>query len=114
MKKFKFIFYPIYLIFALGLIYFSLDSFVNMEQMLTWFNETFTLENQPYWVMALFLFLAILMVTEMIAENIQISRIKEEIPDLEDEIVRLKAKLYDQFEGEEDDEDGDDEDDEDD
>ena len=86
---------------------------------MTWFNETFTLENQPYWVMAFFLFLAILMVTEMIAENIQISRIKEEIPDLEDEIVRLKAKLYDQSEGDdedEDEEDGDDdnEDDEDD
>ena len=85
-----------------------------MEQTLTWFNETFPLENQPYWVIGFFLVLAIMMVTEMIAENIQISRIKEEIPDLEDEIVRLKAKLYDQFEEEDDDEgDEDDEDDDD-
>lgn len=100
MKKFKLIFYPIYLIFALGIMYLSFDSFFNMEKMLIWFDELIFLAYQPYWVMALFFFLAILMITEMIAENIQISRLKEETPDLEEEIVRLKAKLYDQFEDE--------------
>jgi len=110
MKKFKLFFYPIYLIFALGMIYLSFDSLLNMEQTLAWFYEKFSLENQPYWIMVLFLFLAVLMIVEMIAENIQINRIKEEIPDLEDEIIRLKAKLYDQSEGEDDDDDKGDED----
>ena len=110
MKKFKLFFYPIYLIFALGMIYFSFDSLLNMEPMLNWLNEKFTLENQPIWIMSLLLFLGTLMVTEMIIENIQIKQVKEEIPDLEEEIVRLKAKLYDQAVGEDD---GDDEDEED-
>lgn len=113
MKKFKLIFYPIYLIFALGLIYFSFDSFLDMEQMLIWFNETFRPAYQPYLVISLFLFLAILMVTAIIIENIQMHRINEKIPDLEAEIIRLKVKLFDQSEEDEDDEDGDDEDDED-
>ena len=107
MKKFKIFFYPVYLIFALGMIYFSFDGLIDMEPMLTWFDEKFPIENQPYWVMSLILVLGILMVTEMIIENIQISRVKKEIPDLEDEIVRLKAKLYDQSE---EGDDGDDED----
>ncbi len=84
-----------------------------MEPMLIWFNEKVTLENQPYWVMGLFMTLAIMMVIEMIAENIQIHRVKEELPDLEDEIVRLKAKLYDQSAGDdEEDEDEEEEEDE--
>jgi len=114
MKKFKLFFYPIYLIFALGMIYFSFDSLLNMESTLTWLNEKFKPENQPYWVMVLLLVLAILMIVEIIVENMQIHRIKEEIPNLEDEIVRLKAKLYDQSEGEDDEDDEGDEDDEDD
>ena len=114
MKKFKLFFYPVYLIFALGMIYFSFDSLLDMEPMLTWFHEKFTLENQPIWIMGLLLFLGILMVTEMIIENIQIKKVQEEIPDLEEEIVRLKAKLYDQSEGDDDDDDGDDEDEDDD
>lgn len=113
MKKFKLFFYPIYLIFALGMIYFSFDGLLDMEPMLTWFNEKFTLENQPIWIMSFLLFLGVLMVTEMIIENIQINRVKEEIPELEDEIVKLKAKLYDQSQGDDED-DGDDEDEDDD
>ncbi len=108
MKKFKRIFYPIYLIFALGMGYFSIDSLLNMQSTLTWYAEKFPENGGPYWVMILFLILALLMITEMIVENIHLKNVKEEIPELEDEIVRLKAKLYDKSEEDEDNEDEDD------
>jgi len=112
MKKFKLFFYPIYLILGLGMIYFSFDSLFNMEETLAWFNEEFPAGNQPYWIMTGFLLLGILMMVEMIIENIHIHRVKEELPDLENEIVRLKAKLFDKVDGDDDEGDeGDEEDD---
>lgn len=104
MKKFKQIFYPIYILFALGFVYIAIDSLLNMEENLNWFDVNFIQRRQPYWVMFFILVLGILMLIELIAENIHIKNIKSGIGDLEDEIVRLKAKLFDQMEGEEDDE----------
>lgn len=114
MKKFKRIFYPIYLIFALGMVYFSIDSLLNMESTLTWYAEKFPESGGAYWIMILFLILTVLMITELIVENIHLKNVKEEIPELEDEIVRLKAKLYDKSEGEDDGDDDDEEEEDDD
>lgn len=118
MKKFKRIFYPIYLIFTLGFAYLAIDSLLNMESTLGWFNERFDVLNQPYWIMAFFLIMALLMIVEMIVENVHIHQVKGGIEDLEDEIVRLKAKLFDQMDGDEDDneegDEGDDDEDDDD
>ena len=50
--------------------------------------------------MTCFLILVLLMVTEIIVENIHIHKVKQGMEDLEDEVVRLKAKLYDQTENE--------------
>lgn len=80
-----------------------------------WYNEKFPGTGGPYWVMVLFLILTLLMIVELIAENVHIRNVKEEIPELEEEIIRLKAKLYDQSEEDDDDEeDGDDDEDDDD
>ena len=114
MKKFKRIFYPIYLVFMLGFIYLSLDGIINMESSLVWFNEKFAPENQPYWIMTFFFIHGILMLIEMIVENIHIHQVKQGIDDLEDEIVRLKVKLFDQDDEDDQDDEGDDGNDEDD
>ena len=39
MNKFKRIFYPFYIFFTLGFLYLSIDSLLNMESQLVWFNE---------------------------------------------------------------------------
>lgn len=113
MGKFKRIFYPIYIIFTLGFLYLSIDSLLNMESQLVWFNEKFGASAQPYWIMVFFLILVLLMAAEIIAENMHIRQVKEGINDLEDEIVRLKAKLFDQMDdGDDEEEEGDEDDDE--
>ena len=108
MKKFKRIFYPIYLIMTIWMIYFTIDSLMNMEQTLAWFNEKFSAQSGPFWVMLLYLVMSLLMLVELVVENIHIRQLKRDIPDLEEEIVRLKAKLFDQGESEEEDEPSDD------
>ena len=45
--------------------------------------------------MGLFLFVSILMMTEFVLQQLKIRSIKSGIEDLENEIVELKAKLYD-------------------
>jgi hypothetical protein len=102
MKKFKSIFYPIYLIMTLWMIYFTLDSMMNIEDTMTWFNEKFSEQSGPFWVLMLYFVMSVLMLIELVAENIHLRELKSEIPDLQDEIVRLKAKLFDKGEGEED------------
>lgn len=99
MKKFKRIFYPIYLITTIWMIYFSIDSLMNLEETRAWYNEKFSIEKGPFWVILLYLFMSLLMLVEIVAENIQIRQLKSEIPDLEEEIIRLKAKLFDKGEG---------------
>ena len=113
MKKFKRIFYPIYLIVTVWMIYFSIDSLMNLSETRAWFDEKFSVENGPFWIIFLYLFMSLLMLVEIVAENIQIRRLKGEIPDLEEEIIRLKAKLFDKGEGVENDEEEDLDDDED-
>ena len=113
MKKFKRIFYPIYLILTVWMIYFSIDSMMNLEETRAWFDEKFSAEKGPFWVIFLYLFMSLLMLVEIVAENIQIRQLKNEIPDLEEEIIRLKAKLFDKGEGVESEEEEDLDDDED-
>lgn len=100
MKKFKQIFYPIYILLSLGFVYIAIDSLLNMNENLIWFDVNFIQRRQPYWVMFFVLLLGVFMLIEIIAENIHLRNVKSGIEDLEEEIVRLKAKLFDQMEGE--------------
>ncbi len=45
--------------------------------------------------MSLFLFVSILMAVEYIMQQMRIHKLKNDIGELEDEVVGLKAKLYD-------------------
>ena len=115
MRKFKRIFYPIYLIFILAAGYFAIRSLFKMDQMLLWYQDTFSETSGPYWIAIILCLLSLLMLVSLIAENIHLKQIKDSIPEFEDEIVRLKAKLFDQSDvsDEDDEEDESDEDDDD-
>lgn len=49
--------------------------------------------------MSLFLFISILMAVEYVMQQLRIHKIKQGIDELKDEIVDLKAKLYDKGQG---------------
>lgn len=51
--------------------------------------------------MIAFLVISLIMLTEYILERVNVHQIKEGVEDLEHEIVKLKAKLYDKSQDEE-------------
>ncbi|WP_421763898.1 hypothetical protein [Ekhidna sp.] len=94
MQRFKLIFHIMYVVIALVIMYFSLDILLNTEQYLSKIKLSSYIKF-PRYVMGLFLFLSILMVIEFTMQQLKIRSIKGGIDDLKDEIVELKAKLYD-------------------
>ncbi len=101
MKRFKLIFHISYVIIALFILYFSIDVLVNTNEYLSKIKLSQYIEF-PRYVMIAFLALSIIMITEFILERFNVYRIKEGIEDMEHEIVKLKAKLYDQSQEEND------------
>lgn len=71
----------------------------------------------PRYVMIAFLIISLMMIIEFVLERFHVYQVKDGFSDLEEEIVRLKAKLFDQSEAnvaeEEDEDDDEEEDDED-
>ncbi|MEP0986011.1 hypothetical protein [Ekhidna sp.] len=94
MQRFKLIFHIMYVVIALVIMYFSVDILLNTEQYLSKIKLSSYIKF-PRYVMGLFLFLSILMVIEFTMQQLKIRSIKGGIDDLKDEIVELKAKLYD-------------------
>lgn len=84
---------------------------------------TFALRQLPVYLMGSFIFLAVLMLVELVAENFQIISLKRKVKKAQEEVLHYKAKLYDQAEAgggddddddeEEDSDDGDDDEDDD-
>ena len=74
--------------------YFSVDILLNTEQYLSKIKLSSYIKF-PRYVMGLFLFISILMVIEFVLQQIKIHSIKSGIDELKDEIIDLKAKLYD-------------------
>lgn len=95
MKKFKRIFYTLYILVALLVAFFSIDGLIETERMLGWLNRRITPYTQVYLALTLFLIMSLMMLMELLLEHFQIRRLKNQVPDLEAEITRLKAKLYD-------------------
>ena len=123
MKRFKLIFHAVYILITITLIYFSIDILMNTEAYLSKIKLSSYIKF-PRYVMMLFLFISILMGIEYVMQQMRIYQIKQGMQDLKDEIVALKAKLYDKSqdeireemelaEVEEDDEEEDDDDDDD-
>ena len=100
MKKFKRIFYPIYLvIIALVLIIsFNIYEALELFKIWAWFKY---FSDLPYMGRDLMIFLCLLMIIELVAENIHIARMKARANENDQNIIDLKAKLYDKSEGQE-------------
>lgn len=98
MKRFKLIFHGIYILITLALIYFSMDILMNTEAYLSKIKLSSYIKF-PKYVMSLFLFISILMAVEYVMQQLRIHKIKQGIDELKDEIVDLKAKLYDKGQG---------------
>jgi len=97
MKKFKLFFYPIFLITALAVMYFSLDIIINMDAYLDKIDFA-TLRKLPNYALGGFLFISIMMLAEFALENFQIISLRKKVKEAEKELINLKAKLYDQNE----------------
>jgi hypothetical protein len=95
MKKFKLIFYPIYLIVVTIVIYYSVDMLQNMDEYLTDLLRNGHLSKVPKYSLSVFLALASLMVVELIVENVHVFLLKGRAEKAEKEVLELKAKLYD-------------------
>ena len=109
MKRFKLIFQIFYVLIALTVLYFSIDILVNTEQYLSKIKLSSYIKF-PKYVMIAFLIMAIMMIVSFVMERMNVYKIKDGIADLEEEIIHLKAKLYDKGnEGDSDDDDDDDE-----
>lgn len=95
MKKFKSIFYPLYLVVVILVLTISFNIFESLELFKKWGLFKY-FSDLPYMARDLLIFLTALMVIELIAENIHLRSIKGKISKYEEEIRTLKAKLYDQ------------------
>ncbi len=111
MRKFKLFFYPIYLIAAFLVLYYSVDIMSNMESYKEKIDMTFALRKLPVYTMSAFIILSVLMIVELAAENFQIISLKRRVKKAEEEVLKYKAKLYDKSQGEDDEEDDDEEED---
>ena len=111
MRKFKLFFYPIYLIAAFLVLYYSIDILTNMESYKERIDMTFALRKLPVYLMTAFILLSVLMLVELVAENFQIISMKRKVKKAEEEVLKYKAKLYDQSQVETDDDDDEEDDD---
>ena len=94
MKKFKLIFYPIYIIVIGVVFYYSIDMFSNMDEYLSRLFKS--ISQVPKYTLSIFLTLASLMIVEIIVENIHIFKLLKRAQNAEKEALLLKAKLYDE------------------
>lgn len=99
MRKFKIFFYPIYIIIALVILYFSVDMLTNLDAYKA--KMTFgDLQKAPVYVLSLVVFMVVLMLAELIVENSHIMSLKRKVAKAEKEVLQLKAKLYDRSQDE--------------
>lgn len=94
MKKFKLIFYPIYIIVIGIVFYYSIDMFNHMDEYLSRLFKS--ISQVPKYTLSIFITLVSLMIIEIIIENIQIFSLRKRAIKAENEVMLLKAKLYDQ------------------
>lgn len=104
MRKFKLFFYPVYLVAIFLVLYFSMDILTHMDTYKEKMDMTFALRKLPIYLMSAFIFLGVLMLVELIAENFQILDLKRRVKKAEEEVLKYKAKLYDQSQEEDDEE----------
>ena len=94
MKRFRLVFGIIYIISALVVLYFSIDILLNTEAYLSKVKLSAYIKF-PKYVMTVFLTLSLMMILEFVMDQFSISKEKGKISSLENEVLQLKAKLYD-------------------
>lgn len=60
---------------------------------------TFAMRKLPVYLMSTFVALCVLMLVELVVENFHIINLKRKARKAEEEVLRLKAKLYDDSQG---------------
>ncbi len=96
MKKFKIFFYPIYLLIAVVALYYSIDILSNQQEYMEKVNDFATLRKLPQYLLTVVLIVSLLMLIELIVENVHLYRLRKKVANAEEELLKLKAKLYDQ------------------
>jgi len=96
MKKFKIFFYPIYLLIAIVALYYSIDILSNQQEYMERINDFATLRKLPQYLLTIVLIVSLLMLIELLVENIHLFRLRKKVAQAEEELLKLKAKLYDQ------------------
>lgn len=96
MRKFKLFFYPIYLVAIFVVLYYSIDILNNMDAYKEKLDMTFAMRQLPRYLMLSFIVLCVLMLIELVAENFHIINLKRKARNAEKEVLRLKARLYDE------------------
>lgn len=94
MKRFKYIFYPIYLVITVATLWVAFDIFHALEIFQSWgwfkyFSELPGLGRNLLWT------LCGLMIIEFVVENIQLRTNKKQLKAAKEEIKDLQDKLYD-------------------
>lgn len=94
MRKFKLFFYPVYLIIALLVLYYSIDILANMDVYKEKVDFTM-LRKLPQYLLYLLLIVSILMIAEFITENFHLLNMRRKVRQSERNVLELKARLYD-------------------
>lgn len=99
MKRFKTIFYTIYLItiFLVLLISYNIYESLELFKKIGWYKY---FSDLPYLGRNLLYYLTALMVLEIIVENISLFGKRKKISSMKKEIIELKSRLFDQAENE--------------
>ncbi|WP_258102958.1 hypothetical protein [Marinoscillum sp. MHG1-6] len=96
MKKFKLIFYPIYVLAMLVVLYYSIDILANMDAYKEKVPIHMVFKDIPVYALSIYILLSLIMVVELVAENLHIIKLKKRAETAEKEVLTLKAKLYDE------------------
>jgi hypothetical protein len=94
MRKFKLFFYPIYLIVVGLVLAMSLNIFHTLELFKQWGLFKY-FSDLPYMARDLLVFMCTLMLIEIVIENFQLFSLRNRVSKLENDVLNLKAKLYD-------------------
>ncbi len=96
MKKFKIFFYPIYLLIAIVALYYSIDILANQQEYMERVTDFATLRKLPQYLLTVILIISLMMVFELALENVHLFRMRKKVNHAEEELLKLKAKLFDQ------------------
>ncbi len=95
MRQFKIIFYSLYVVLSLGMLFFSVDGLLNMEETRIWLDARIKIYNQIYYAMVIFFLMSMLMVIELTMDYFGMRSLRRELARHKIEITKLKARLYD-------------------